>query len=255
MEIAGKVAVITGGASGLGRATAERFHRAGARVAILDLNEEAGHALTSSLGDRVRFYPANVSDTDGVAAVVDTVVSDFGRIDVCCNFAGIGGSRRVVGRDGPFPLDVYRRVVDVNLIGTFNVVRLAANHIARNDQQVNGARGVIINTASVAAYEGQVGQAAYTASKAGIVGMTITLARDLASLGIRVNTIVPGIIDTPLMATASEETRTSLAQQVVFPKRLGRPEEIALTAGFIVENDYLNGECIRVDGAIRMPPR
>lgn len=255
MQIANKVAVITGGASGLGRATAERFHAAGAKVAIFDLNDEAGEALVKSLGERAIYRKINVSSEVEVREALAAVVTAFGGVHICCNYAGIGGSQRILGKDGVFPLDKFRGVIDVNLIGTFNVMRLAAEQMARNEPEADGLRGVVINTASVAGYEGQIGQIAYSASKAGIIGMTIVAARDLSAVGIRVNTIVPGIIDTPLLGKAPQNVRDALGQQVLFPKRLGRPEEIAATAAYIVETDYINGECIRLDGGIRMPPK
>lgn len=255
MDLENKVAIITGGASGLGRATAENFHAAGAKVAILDLNDEAGNALATTLGERTLYRNVNVAEEEGVQTAIRDVVDEFGRIDICCNFAGIGGAQRILGKDGVYPLAKFRGVIDVNLVGTFNVLRLAAEQMAKNEADAFGQRGVVINTASVAAYDGQIGQIAYSASKAAIVGMTLTAARDLSSYGIRVNTIVPGLIDTPLLARLPQAARDALGQQVLFPRRLGRAEEIAATAAFIVASDYLNAECIRLDGGIRMPPR
>ena len=256
MELADKVAIVTGGASGLGKATVERFATAGAKVAIFDMNEAAGSAIASELGDNVIYQNVNVTDEASVQAGIDHVINTFGAIHVCCNFAGIGSACKTLGKKGVHPLADFSAVIQVNLIGTFNVLRLAAEQMAHNEPlNDDGGRGVIINTASVAAYEGQVGQVAYSASKGGIVGMTLPLARDLASFGIRVNTIVPGLIHTPLLEQVEEELYKSLEQQVVFPKRLGKTAEIAHLAVSIVENDYLNGECIRMDGAIRMQPR
>ncbi len=256
MNIDGKVAVITGGASGIGAATTRRIVDAGGQVAILDLNEELGNALANELGDAVRYENVNVTDEDSVAAAIDSTVAVFGAVHICCNYAGIGTPGRTVGRDGPLPLDHFKRVVDVNLIGTFNVLRLAAAQMLNHDPVTDdGCRGVIINTASVAAYEGQIGQAAYSASKGGVVGMTLPIARDLASMGIRVNTIVPGLINTPLLGALPEPAKESLAASVLFPKRLGEPDEIAKVAMAIIDNDYINGECIRMDGGIRMQPK
>ncbi len=256
MDIAGKVAVITGGASGLGEATTERFHSLGAKVAIFDLNDEAGGALAKRLGDNVAYFNVNVTDEDSVAAALRGVKEQFGDIHICCNYAGIGTPGRTLGRDGPLPLEYFKRVVDVNLIGTFNVLRLVAEQMATHDPVTDdGCRGVIINTASVAAYEGQIGQAAYSASKGGVVGMTLPIARDLSSLGIRVNTIAPGLISTPMLKGLPEPAQASLAATVLFPKRLGEASEIAQVAQFIVENDYINGEVIRMDGGIRMQPK
>ena len=256
MEIAGKVAVITGGASGLGEATTERLHGMGAKVAIFDLNDELGGALADRLGDNVAYFNVNVTDEDSVATALQAVKEKFGDIHICCNYAGVGTPGRTLGRDGPLPLDYFKRVVDVNLIGTFNVLRLAAEQMATHDPvTADGCRGVIINTASVAAYEGQIGQAAYSASKGGVVSMTLPIARDLSSLGIRVNTIAPGLISTPMLKGLPEPAQASLAATVLFPKRLGEASEIAQVAQFIIENDYVNGEVIRMDGGIRMQPK
>jgi NAD(P)-dependent dehydrogenase (short-subunit alcohol dehydrogenase family) len=245
---AGRGALISGGASGLGLATAKALAGCGAKVVILDLARSNGEAEAAAVGGR--FVAGDVTSEADVARAVEAV-EDL-RIAVSC--AGIGPSRRIVGRDGPHPLEDFRRVVEVNLIGTFNVLRLAAARMAEAEP-VDGERGVIVNTASVAAYEGQVGQSAYSASKAGIVGLTIVSARDLATLMVRVCTIAPGTFDTPLLGTLSEEFRQSLAAAVPHPRRLGNPEEFAALALHIVENPMLNGETIRLDGAIRMPPR
>ncbi len=256
MQLANKVAIITGGASGLGKATVERFAADGARVAIFDMNSAAGSALATELGDSVIYQNVNVTDETSVQAGIDQVMEAFGAIHLCCNFAGIGSACKTLGKKGVHPLADFSAVIQVNLIGTFNVLRLAAQQMANNELlNEDGARGVIINTASVAAYEGQVGQVAYSASKGGIVSMTLPIARDLAAYGIRVNTIVPGLIHTPLLEQVGEEMYQSLERQVVFPNRLGKTSEIAQLAVSIVENDYLNGECIRMDGAIRMQPR
>ena len=257
MDINGKVAVVTGGASGIGQAVARRLAGAGGKVAIFDLNQDAGEAMVSELGaDSCVFANVNVVDEDSVKAGIGAVVEAFGAIHVNVNCAGIGNAAKTLGRDGPFPLDMWNLVISVNLTGSFNVLRLCAEVMAKNEPVTDdGARGVIINTASVAAYEGQMGQAAYSASKGGIVGMTLPIARDLSTIGIRVNTIVPGLINTPLFNGLTPEFVESLSQSVLYPKRLGRPEEIAQLAAAIIDNDYINGECIRMDGGIRMQPR
>jgi len=263
MDLKDKVAVITGGASGLGRAAVRRFIANGAKVAIFDMNADKGNALAEELGADVIFCQVNVTDEDSVAAGIAATMEAFGAIHINCNFAGIGNAKRTMGKKGPFPLADFNLVLQVNLVGTFNVLRLCAEQMASNDVlNADGGRGVIINTASVAAYEGQIGQAAYSASKGGIVGMTLPIARDLAVLGIRVNTIVPGLIATPLMMGGAEEMTPEIAEflqplasQVLFPKRLGSADEIAHLAQSIVENDYINGECIRMDGGIRMQPK
>lgn len=256
MDINGKVAVVTGGASGLGQAAVRALCARGGRVAIFDLNEQAGQGMIDELGTSVIFARVNVADEASVAAGIAQTLEAFGAIHICINCAGIGSASKTLGRDGPHPLDVWSKVISVNLTGSFNVLRLCAEQMAKNTPfNADGGRGVVINTASVAAYEGQVGQAAYSASKGGIVGMTLPIARDLASVGIRVNTIVPGLINTPLFSTVKPEIYAALEQSVLYPKRLGRPEEIAHLAVSIVENDYINGECIRMDGGIRMQPR
>ncbi len=256
MEIKDKVAVITGGASGLGEATARRLHGMGAKVAIFDMNEEKGQALAKELGDGAIFQNVNVTSEDAVQQGIGATMDAFGAIHICCNYAGIGNAIKTVGKDGPFPLDKFKLIIDVNLIGTFNVLRLAANEMQKNEPYNEyGGRGCIINTASVAAYEGQIGQAAYSASKGGIVGMTLPIARDLSSIGVRCNTIVPGLIHTPLFQGAPDKVIDALSAQVLYPKRLGRPEEIAHVAVMLIENEYMNGECVRMDGGIRMQPR
>jgi NAD(P)-dependent dehydrogenase (short-subunit alcohol dehydrogenase family) len=256
MEINGKVAIVTGGASGLGEATVRRYHANGARVAIFDMNEARGKAIVEELGENVIYQQVNVADEEQVEAALAATVAAFGAVHICNNFAGIGDAAKTVSRGEPLALARFKRVIDVNLIGTFNVLRLAAAQMAKQDPVTeDGGRGVIINTASVAAFEGQVGQVAYSASKGAVVGMTLPIARDLASLGIRVNTIAPGLIHTPLFETLEEKVYNSLCEQPVFPKRLGKADEIAHLSQYIVENDYTNGEVIRMDGAIRMQPR
>lgn len=256
MDIKDKVALVTGGASGLGEATVRLYHELGARVAIFDKDDARGQALAQSLGAAAQYQQVDVADEEQVIAALAAVVERFGAVHICNNYAGIGAAAKTVSRGEPLELARFKHVIEVNLIGTFNVLRLAAAQMARQDPiDADGARGVIINTASVAAYEGQVGQAAYSASKGGVVGMTLPIARDLATLGIRVNTIAPGLIHTPLFETLPREAYESLAAQPVFPRRLGRAEEIAHLSRYIVENDYTNGEVIRMDGAIRMQPR
>src|SRR5689334_14207577 len=254
MELAAVRAVVTGGASGLGRATAARFAAAGGRVAILDRPASAGADVAKSLADAV-FTPADVTSADDVARALDTAHERLGAINVLVNCAGIGTAMKTFGKAGPAKLEEFTRVISVNLIGTFNCIRLAAAHMAKNAPGTDGERGVVVNTASVAAFDGQIGQAAYSASKGGIVGMTLPIARDLAELGIRVMTIAPGIFETPLLGTLPEPVRASLAKQVPFPQRLGQPEEYAALACHIITNVMLNGETIRLDGAIRMAPR
>jgi 3-hydroxyacyl-CoA dehydrogenase / 3-hydroxy-2-methylbutyryl-CoA dehydrogenase len=254
MELASVRAIVTGGASGLGRATAARFAAAGGRVAILDRPASAGADVAKSLGNAV-FTPADVTSADDVARAVETARDRLGGVNVLVNCAGIGTAMKTFGKSGPAKLEEFTRVVTVNLIGTFNCIRLAAARMAQNTPGTDGERGVVINTASVAAFDGQIGQAAYSASKGGIVGMTLPIARDLAELGIRVVTIAPGIFETPLLGTLPEPVRASLAKQVPFPSRLGQPDEYAALACHIVTNVMLNGETIRLDGAIRMAPR
>jgi NAD(P)-dependent dehydrogenase (short-subunit alcohol dehydrogenase family) len=257
MNLEGKVAIVTGGASGLGQATVEAYVARGVQVAIFDLNEERANQLIEKLGaDKVAFWKVNVADEDSVKTAVAEVVEKFGALHICNNFAGIASACKTLGKNGVFPLDQYMPVININLVGTFNVSRFAAEQMARNEPiNSDGGRGVIINTASIAAMEGQVGQLAYSASKGGVVGMTLPMARDLASYGIRVNTIVPGLIHTPLFESLPEQAYKSLEASVCYPQRLGKPEEIAHMSVFMAENDYLNGECIRLDGAIRMQPR
>jgi len=255
MQINERTAFVTGGASGLGEAVVRHLHQLGANVVLVDLSAKRGTALQEELGERALFVPADVSEEEGVAKAVRMAVERFRAIHfaVCC--AGVGPPKRVLGKEGPMPLDFYAHTIQVNLIGTFNTVRLAAEAIATNPTEGDGERGVILMTSSVAAYEGQVGQAAYAASKGGIVAMTLPIAREFASLGIRVMTVAPGLFDTPLMAGLPEEARASLGKQVPFPSRLGRPREFAQLVGDIIGNPMLNGEVIRLDGAIRMAPR
>ena len=256
MNIKDKVAVVTGGASGLGEGTVRRYVANGAKVAIFDMNDQRGEALVAELGDAVMYCNVNVADEAAVQTAVDAVVARFGAIHICNNFAGIAVAMKTLGRDGAHPLSTYKKVLDVNLIGTFNVLRLVAEKMSAQEPVTDeGTRGVIINTASIAGYEGQIGQVAYSASKGGVIGMTLPLARDLASFGIRVNTIVPGLIHTPLFDSLPEEAYKSLAASPLYPKRLGKPDEIAHLSQFMVENEYLNGECIRLDAGIRMQPK
>lgn len=250
MQIKDAVAVVTGGASGLGLATTKRLLDAGAQVVVIDLK---GEEVVKELGDRARFAQANVSDPESVSAALD-VAESLGPLRINVNCAGIGSAIKTLGKDGPFPLDVFTQTIQVNLIGTFNVLRLAAERIAKTEP-IGEERGVIVNTASVAAFEGQIGQAAYSASKGGVVGMTVPIARDLSRSLIRVVTIAPGLFKTPLLGSLPEDAQKSLGQQVPHPARLGDPDEYGALAVHIVENPMLNGEVIRLDGAIRMAPR
>ena len=255
MRIDGSAALIAGGASGLGEATARELHARGASVVIADLNADRGQALVDELGERAEFVRADVSDPDAVAGAVDAAAALPGglRIAICC--AGIGWAERVAGRRGAHALEPFETVIRVNLIGTFNVLRLASAAMLATEPTESGERGVCVNTASIAAFDGQIGQIAYSASKGAIVGMTLPAARDLAVGGVRVCTIAPGTFDTPLLGGLSEPTREALGAAIPFPNRLGRPEEYAALAIHIVENEMLNGEVIRLDGALRMPPR
>jgi NAD(P)-dependent dehydrogenase (short-subunit alcohol dehydrogenase family) len=250
----GLVALVTGGGSGLGEATVRRFAAAGAAVVICDLQSSRGKAVADELGERVVFVPADVTDESAVTAALDAA-AELGTLRVVVTCAGIATPGRVVGRKGPLPLATFRQVIEVNLVGTFNVLRLAAERMAAAEPLDDGDRGVVVMTASIAAYDGQVGQAAYASSKGGIVGLTLTAARDLADKGIRVVTIAPGTMETPMLAGLPEEARTVLEQQVPHPARLGRPDEYAALVEHIVGNQLLNGEVIRLDGALRMPPR
>jgi len=254
VDITGSVALVTGGASGLGLATARRLVKSGARAVLVDLPSSKGDDVAASLDGAAVFAAADVTDEAAVRSALDAA-GELGPLRVVVNCAGIGTPGRVLGRDGTaFPLDPFVKVIQVNLIGTFNVIRLAAERMAATEP-VGEERGVIVNTASVAAYEGQIGQAAYSASKGGIVGMTLPIARDLAQRQIRVVTIAPGLFDTPLLAGLPEEARASLGQQVPHPSRLGNPDEYGALVEHIVANPMLNGEVIRLDGAIRMAPR
>ena len=255
MEISNKVALITGGASGLGLATAETLLDAGAKIMLLDLNEDNAKSAVEKLGSNASYVIANVTDESSVQSAVDKTVEVFGGLHVVVNCAGIGSASKTVGKNGAHPLDYFKTVVDINLNGTFNVLRLAAVAMADNEPNEDGECGVIINTASVAAFDGQIGQAAYSASKGGVVGMTLPIARDLARMGIRINTIATGIFDTPLMGMAPDAVRNPLIEMTQFPKRLGIPSEYAALAKHMVENPFLNGETIRLDGAIRMQPK
>lgn len=252
MKMRDALALVTGGASGLGAATARRFVENGARVVVLDRDEEKGHALSSELGDEARFVQADVTSEEAIEQALAFTVSEFGGLNVLINCAGVGAAIRTTSSRGPHPLDAFETVIRINLIGAFNVIRLASALMAQNTPLASGERGVIVNTASVAAFEGQIGQAAYSASKGGIVGMTLPIARDLARYGIRVCTIAPGIFDTPLLGSLPDDVRASLGAQMPFPQRLGQPAEFAQLAQHIVENEMLNGETIRLDGALRM---
>ncbi|ATE51909.1 MULTISPECIES: SDR family NAD(P)-dependent oxidoreductase [Actinosynnema] len=250
MEISGTAAIVTGGASGLGAATARALAARGARVFALDISVDGAPAV-----EGVTYLAADVTSEEDVQAAVDSAAGSGAPLRIAVNCAGIGPSTRTVGKAGPHPLDLYRKVLDVNVVGTFNVLRLAAAAMGATEPGPDGARGVVVNTASVAAYEGQIGQVAYASSKAAVVGMTLPAARDLSSVGVRVMTIAPGIVDTPMLATVSEEFRAGLAAGVPFPKRLALPDEYAKLALSIIEHDYLNGEVVRMDGALRMAPR
>jgi len=256
MQFKGSVAVVTGGVSGLGFGAATRMVDGGGSVVMLDINEQRGDEAVSELGERSRFIVCDVSDADDVAAAVAGAREAFGSIEVLVNAAGVAPAQRVVSHDGVlFDLDLFKFTVGVNLVGMFDVIRNVAGVMADNDPGETGERGVIINVASIAAFEGQVGQAAYSASKGGVVGMTLPLARDLAGIGVRVNTIAPGIMDTPLLAGAPQELRDSLAKLHVFPQRLGTAEDFAHLVQALVENPMINGEVVRLDAAARMPPK
>jgi NAD(P)-dependent dehydrogenase (short-subunit alcohol dehydrogenase family) len=255
LEIQGKTFLVTGGGSGLGAATARLLAGSGANVVLADVNEQAGRQTEQEIGDRAKFVRTDVTDEESVRAAVDAATGTFGGLHGAINCAGIAIAERVLGREGPHELGSFSRVVQVNLIGTFNVIRLAGERMAAGEPAESGERGVIVNTASVAAFDGQIGQAAYAASKGGVAALTLPVAREFARFGIRVATIAPGIFETPMMAGLPEAARESLAQQVPFPPRLGRPEEYAALAKHIIENEMLNGEVIRLDGAIRMAPK
>jgi NAD(P)-dependent dehydrogenase (short-subunit alcohol dehydrogenase family) len=255
MHLGGRTVLVTGGASGLGGATVDMVAASGGRAIVIDLNEEAGRTRASAHGDRVRFVRADVTVEADVQRAIDLALHEFGSLDGLVNAAGIAVAGRVLPKEGAQTLAHFVRTIQINLIGTFNAIRLAAAAMARNDPNEGGERGVIVNTASVAAFDGQIGQAAYAASKGGIVAMTLPIARELARIGIRVMTIAPGTFETPLLAGLPEAARLSLAEQVPFPPRLGRPDEYASLVRHIFENEMLNGEVIRLDGAIRMAPK
>jgi NAD(P)-dependent dehydrogenase (short-subunit alcohol dehydrogenase family) len=244
--------LITGAASGLGAATARRLAELGANVVVLDRDQDRALSFSNELGENVIAVAADVTSEEEVSEAINATHERFGSLQILVNCAGIAMALRTTSKNGPHPLDVFETVVRINLLGTFNMIRLAATSMARNEPNAEGERGVIINTASVSAFDGQIGQAAYSASKGGIVGMTLPIARDLARDGIRVNTIAPGIFDTPLMAALPEAAKESLSQQVPFPPRLGKPEEFARLAQQIIENTMLNAAVIRLDGALRM---
>ncbi|MDX1593672.1 MAG: SDR family NAD(P)-dependent oxidoreductase [Gammaproteobacteria bacterium] len=255
MQIDGNVAIVTGGASGLGLAAGKRLASAGAKVALWDLDGDGAARAAHELGENALGLSVDVSDAASAETALAATTEAFGAVHFCVNCAGVATGGRAVGRDGPLPLEKFTRVIEINLIGTFNVLRLAAGEMVRNTPDEDGARGVIVNTASVAAFDGQIGQAAYSASKAGVAGMSLPLAREMASLGIRVNSIAPGVFETPMMAAMSDEVRAPLIATVQYPKRFGEPDEFASLVEHIIGNRYLNGETIRLDAAIRMPPR
>ncbi len=248
-------ALITGGVSGLGKAVAEKVVAGGGRAVLLDINDEAGAATVAELGEAVSYVRTDVSSESEVQAAVDTAVERMGSINVAVNCAGIIGASRVLGREGPMPLEFFSRVIQVNLVGSFNVCKAAGAAMEANEPDESGERGVIVSTASVAAYEGQIGQAAYAASKAGIVGMTLPIAREYTRIGVRVMAVAPGIFWTPMLEGMPEHVQDSLAASIPFPSRLGRPEEFADLVAHIIENGYFNGETIRLDGAVRLQPK
>jgi NAD(P)-dependent dehydrogenase (short-subunit alcohol dehydrogenase family) len=253
MELKNKVAVVTGGASGLGRATVENFVRGGGRAAIFDLNEEAGNALAEQLGEAALFCRVDVADDDSIGAGIEGAMEAFGAIHICVNCAGRGGgATKTLSKKGAFPMELFRQVININLVGTFSVLSKAAEKMALNEPDENGERGVIINTASIAAYSGQKGQVAYAASKGGLVSMTLPIARDLAYYGIRIVTIAPGLFDTPILKGLSPEVKQALAENIPNPARLGDVSEFAALAEHIVNNRYMNGETVRLDAALRM---
>ncbi len=252
MKLEGKTFIVTGGGSGLGKGTCEVFVAAGANVVVADLNLEHAQAVASALGDKAAPIACDVTKEEQVQAAIDLALSQFGGLNGAVNCAGVGVAMRVTSKQGAFPLELWNLCINVNLTGTFNVIKLATLAMQKLTPETNGERGVFINTASVAAYDGQIGQAAYSASKAGVVGMTLPIARELALWGIRVMTIAPGLFDTPMLHALPEDAKQSLTAQVPFPSRFGKPSEFGEMARFIVENEMLNGETIRLDGAIRM---
>lgn len=255
MAFSDKVILATGGGSGLGAAVAQAVVDGGGKAALLDVDRDRGQAMADQLGDAALFCPCDVTDEQGAKAAIDTARDRFGRIDGLVNCAGIAPGEKVLGRDGPHRLSVFARTININLVGTFNMLRLAAEAMAENEADARGERGVIVNTASIAAFDGQIGQAAYAASKGGVAGLTLPASRELARHGIRVMTIAPGIFGTPMLAGLPEDVQTSLGQSVPFPPRLGDPAEYAALVGHIFENQMLNGEVIRLDGALRMAPK
>ena len=255
MKVEGTVAVVTGGASGLGAATVRELVGAGGKAMIVDRPQSDGAALAEQLGAQAGFAAADVTSDAEVTAAVRQTVERFGTIHINVNCAGTGAAMKTTSKAGPMPLEIFAKVIEINLIGTFNTLRLCATQMAKNAPNADGERGVIVNTASVAAFDGQIGQAAYSASKGGVVAMTLPIARDLASVGIRICTIAPGTFDTPMLAMMPDAMRQALAAQIPFPPRLGQPPEFAALARQIVENAMLNGETIRLDGALRMPPK
>jgi NAD(P)-dependent dehydrogenase (short-subunit alcohol dehydrogenase family) len=255
MQITGHVFLVTGAGSGLGAETANMLLENGGKVVIADVNEPAGTEMAAHVGGTVRFVKCDVTDEASMQAAIDFVVAQFGAIHGLVNCAGVAPGERVVGRSGPHALASFARAVNINLVGTFNAIRLVAAKMSVQPAEASGERGIIVNTSSVASMDGQIGQAAYSASKAGVNGMTLPIARELAKFGIRVMTIAPGIFDTPMLRGMSDEVRASLGAQVPFPSRLGQPEEYAALVKHIIENEMLNGEVIRLDGAIRMAPK
>ncbi|MFN8643306.1 MAG: 3-hydroxyacyl-CoA dehydrogenase [Candidatus Binatia bacterium] len=255
MKVAGTVALVTGGASGLGLATVKELLAGGGKVMILDRPQSDGAKVAQELGANAGFVGADVTSEAEVKAAVEQTVKQFGAIHVNVNCAGTGAAMKTTGKAGPMPLEMFAMVIQINLVGTFNVLRLCATEMMKNTPNADGERGVIVNTASVAAFDGQIGQAAYSASKGGVVGMTLPIARDLASIGVRICTIAPGTFDTPMLAMLPDPARNALAAQIPFPSRLGNPVEFGALARHIVENPMLNGETIRLDGALRMPPK
>ena len=252
MEIKNSVAIITGGVSGLGEACARLFVKEGGKVSLLDLSEDRGKTIIAELGKAAIFFKTDVTDEDGVKKAVDGTMDSFGAIHIVINCAGIGSPAKVIGKTGPISMENFKRVVNINLFGTINVTRLAAEKMLKNSPNEQDERGVVINTASAAAFDGQIGQASYSAAKAAVVGMTLPIAREFAEYGIRINTIAPGVFDTPILGCLKEEVKVALGKMVPFPKRLGAPIEYANLAKQLVENSYINGETIRLDGALRM---
>ncbi|MCX7982908.1 MAG: SDR family NAD(P)-dependent oxidoreductase [Syntrophales bacterium] len=255
MEIAGRTAIVTGGASGLGAATVKVLAGAGGNVVIADIQGDRGRSLAAALGGRVTFTSIDVTDGESVKKALEEVVALFGTVHILINAAGSGWSERTVKKDGPHSLSIFEQIVRLNLVGTFNCASQAAFVMSKNTPDENGERGVIVNVASTAAFDGQIGQVAYAASKGGVVSMTLPMARDLASLGIRCVTVAPGVFDTPLLNLLPLEAKRALSEMVPFPRRLGAPHEFAILVEHIIRNPYINGEVIRIDGALRMPPR